>query len=343
MSFIWIISSAVLALLIAAAAMPFFSSNKMPVEGKTALITGASEGLGLCVARMLSEKGANIIIVSRTASKLENALKTIAAAAKDPEKQRFHYIAVDVGTAEYSDAVFAEATEWNGGAPPDIVWCVAGISMPGIFRESPMWSVRRQMDVNFYGQAEMAHTALRVWCDKNAPVEKEPKHFIFTTSVASFLSVAGYSPYSPSKWAVRGLADALAQEVLLYPQKVEIHVVAPATMLTACTEIENRTKPEVLHLIEKDDPIGSAEDTAKAAIQGLENGDYMIAHGLIPSAMKFGVLGGIRRNNWVLDTIFAMLTPLVYIYYVPVITNIIRKYQREHDHPSTYAKQPNKE
>ncbi|KAJ3554726.1 hypothetical protein NPX13_g10537 [Xylaria arbuscula] len=46
----------------------------MPVEGKTVLITGASEGMGRSVARQLAEKGASVILVSRSANKLEEAM-----------------------------------------------------------------------------------------------------------------------------------------------------------------------------------------------------------------------------------------------------------------------------
>ncbi|KAG8428585.1 3-dehydrosphinganine reductase [Metarhizium acridum] len=57
--------------------MGLFSGNKMPVAGKTVLITGGSEGMGLSVAQQLAAKGANIILVSRSTAKLEEALKTV--------------------------------------------------------------------------------------------------------------------------------------------------------------------------------------------------------------------------------------------------------------------------
>lgn len=57
-----------------ATTMGFSGKNQFPVDGKTVLITGGSDGMGLSAARQLAAKGANIIIVSRNVGKLEEAL-----------------------------------------------------------------------------------------------------------------------------------------------------------------------------------------------------------------------------------------------------------------------------
>lgn len=62
--------------------------------------------------------------------KLDEALKDIKAAAKSPETQRFHAIPADVSTPNYAEAVIDDATAWNNGQPPEIVWCLAGLSTP---------------------------------------------------------------------------------------------------------------------------------------------------------------------------------------------------------------------
>lgn len=97
---------------------------------QTILLTGASEGTGLSAARIFSSKGANVIIVSRNLAKLEDAIKSIKTAANRPETQRFHAIAADVAEPNYAEGVIADATAWNEGHPPEIVWCLAGLSTP---------------------------------------------------------------------------------------------------------------------------------------------------------------------------------------------------------------------
>lgn len=94
------IAAAAIFALLTAVTMGLFSKNKMPVEGKvryppfplrtvpqifvlternlqTVLITGASEGMGLSVACQLAAKGANVVIISRSAEKLEKALSAV--------------------------------------------------------------------------------------------------------------------------------------------------------------------------------------------------------------------------------------------------------------------------
>lgn len=56
------------------AIMRLFGKNQMPVDGKTVLITGGSDGMGLSVARQLAAKGANLILVARNVGKLEEAV-----------------------------------------------------------------------------------------------------------------------------------------------------------------------------------------------------------------------------------------------------------------------------
>lgn len=98
-------------------------------------MTGGSEGTGLGAARVFASKGANVVIVSRTQAKLDEAIKSIQMEAKSPEMQRFHAIAADVAEPGYAERVVADATAWNDGQPPEIVWCLAGLSTPMLWTE----------------------------------------------------------------------------------------------------------------------------------------------------------------------------------------------------------------
>ncbi|KAI2470650.1 NAD(P)-binding protein [Annulohypoxylon bovei var. microspora] len=323
--------------LTAASAMGAFSSkNQMPVEGKTILITGASEGMGRSAALQLAAKGANLILVSRSAPKLEAAVADAKARALHPETQRFTYMTADVSQPDYAAPLLAEAVAWNGGQPLDVVWCVAGTSTPDFWLEVPLAHTRSQMDINFWGSAEMAHAVLRLWCAPGAPVVPEPKHLILTSSVLAFFPVLGYGPYTPAKSALRGLADTLVQELEMYPQKVKLHVVYPGSIGSAGFERENRTKPEVTKKIEEGDPVQTPDDVAAAAIRNLEKGQYFITVAFLGHLMRWGGLGGSPRNNLLVDTLMCCFLPIVWIFVLPDIYSKIRKYAKEHGHPSIY-------
>jgi len=77
---IWTIVAILLgALAILPSIMVLFGKNKFDVNGKTVLLTGASEGMGKSVAKQLAAKGANLIIVSRNVAKLEAAIAEFKA------------------------------------------------------------------------------------------------------------------------------------------------------------------------------------------------------------------------------------------------------------------------
>ncbi|KAJ1337475.1 3-dehydrosphinganine reductase [Microdochium nivale] len=335
----WVLIAVLIAVISIVAMGLFSSSDKLPVDGKTVLITGASEGMGRSVALQLSAKGANIIIVSRSVVKLEQAISDIKAAARNPQSQRFHYISADVSKPDYGQPLLEQAVEWNNGKAIDIVWCAAGMSTPGFWADSPMSVKRSEMDINFWGSAELAHASLRQWCAPDAPVVPEPKHLIFTASVLALFPFVGYGNYTPTKAAMRGLADTLVQEVEAYPQNVKVHIVYPGTILTSGFEREELTKPKITKVIEEGDPRLTADEVASRAIAGLERGDYSVTTGFYPGGfLRWGAQGGQPRNSWVVDTIMGMIVPIVWIFALPDIYSKIRKFTKTNGHPASYDK-----
>ncbi|KAK8086180.1 3-ketodihydrosphingosine reductase [Apiospora phragmitis] len=285
--------------------MGWFGHNHMPVEGRTILMTGGSEGIGLSAARIFSSKGANVAIVSRNQAKLDEAIKRTKTQAKSPDTQRFHAIAADVAEPGYAERVVADATAWNDGQPPEIVWCLAGLATPMLWtEEEAMKAARYSMDVNYFGSAEMSRAIMCAWllpgqAEQGAkqPSTKQSrpaaKHIIFTGSVLSTFSLAGHGTYAPSKFAVRALADALA---------MEMHLVLPNSVTTAGYERENATKPQ------------SAEEVASLSIAGLEKGRYFITTAFVGDLMRWGAMGKSPRNNWFIDTLMASILPLIMLY-----------------------------
>ena len=114
--------------------------------------------------------------------------------------------------------------------------------------------MRQQMDVNFWSCVDIAHAILNEWLAPSADKGKE-RHLIFTSSVVAFYPVAGYALYAPSKAAIKSLSDTLAQEVLLYGDNVKVHTIFPGTISSPGIELENKTKPDITHILEESDPV----------------------------------------------------------------------------------------
>ncbi|KAI0196914.1 3-ketodihydrosphingosine reductase tsc-10 [Astrocystis sublimbata] len=305
--------------------MGWFGQNHMPVEGRTILLTGGSDGTGLSAARIFSSRGANVVIVSRTQAKLEAAIQSIKAVAKSPETQRFYAISADVAVPGFAERVVADATAWNNGQPPEIVWCLAGLSTPMLWTEDEaLKAARYTMDVNYFGSAEMSHAIMRAWLRPGQPAKQEPsvkkdrpmaKHIIFTGSVLSVFSLAGHATYTPSKFALRALADALAMEARLYPDTpIEVHLLLPNSVTTAGYERENATKPQVTVELEGRDTPQSADEVAALSIAGLEKGRYFIATSFTGNLMRWSAMGNSPRDNWVVDTLMSSILPFIMLY-----------------------------
>lgn len=188
------------------------------------------------------------------------------------------------------------------------------------------------MDSNYFSSAYVAHAALRGWLSPSASPSKatETKHLIFTSSVVAFYPLAGYSPYTPSKSALRALSDTLSQELQLYSkgEAVKVHTIFPATIFTAMYEVENLTKPAVTKKLEESDGGQTPDEVATASVKGLERGEELVTtNGLLGYVMKVGMLGASKRNGWgVVDTITSWIMSIVYIFVRWDMDRTVRKW-----------------
>uniref|UniRef100_A0A093V554 3-dehydrosphinganine reductase n=1 Tax=Talaromyces marneffei PM1 TaxID=1077442 RepID=A0A093V554_TALMA len=327
-----------------------FGPNQFPVNGKTILITGASEGLGRSIAIQLAQKGANVVIASRSAHKLETAIADIKAAAVNPSTQRFHFISADLTDPDAADRLLEETTTWNNGVAPDVVWCCAGYCHPGLFIDVPIKTLRDQMDTVYWTSAYTAHATLRRWL---VPVSQTtgkehppPRHLIFTASTLAVFTVSGYSPYSPPKAAMRNLSDVLVQEIEMYngarrkkdadapATDVKIHIVFPMGMTSPGFENEQKLKPELTHIMEEADKPQLPEEVASIAIKGLERGDFQIITNAIGQIMRSSALGSSPRNNIFFDTAASWLSNVVCLFVIPDLAKKAFNYGKQKGIPS---------
>uniref|UniRef100_A0A8H7MY16 3-dehydrosphinganine reductase n=1 Tax=Bionectria ochroleuca TaxID=29856 RepID=A0A8H7MY16_BIOOC len=299
-------------------------SSQFPVSGRTVVITGGSQGMGLEAGRQLARKGASIVIVARNIENLKSAIKIIAKEASSRETQRFHYVSADLSSESECVRVIGEVEEWNG-ALPDVVWCVAGSSRPQLFIDAPASSLDSHMKNNFFSSAYMAHAILSRWL-RPADVSTSKKtgrpadrHLIFTSSLAALYPIIGYGLYSPSKLALRGLSDALSQEMNLYnaahpnEPRVRLHTIYPGTILTSGYEGELSTKPDVQKSAEEVDLKQTADVVAAKSIAGLESGREFITTDIVASLARQSLLGNTPRGGFLQGLLDAFMAGIISI------------------------------
>ncbi len=315
--------------------------------------------MGKEIARLLAARGANVILVARTVKNLESAVEHAKAHAKNSATQRFTFISADVSSESENARVLAEATAWNNGKSPEIVWCVAGVSTPGLFVETSTDTLRKQMELNYFAPLYLAHQTLQTWFYPKVPyaaasqskgtVPELPRHFIVTSSVAAMFGTISYTPYAPAKAALRALADGLRSEVQLYnaarrsknqssgqapaPFDVQIHAIIPGTILSPGYENEEKTKHPVLNDIEKTDPKQTELEAATAAIKGLERGNFMTPTNWLAYFLCWGMLGNSERSNVLLDLVGQWLTTLVWLVMIPDLNGKVWAWGKKHGMP----------
>jgi NAD(P)-dependent dehydrogenase (short-subunit alcohol dehydrogenase family) len=188
------------------------NAAELRLDGKTALITGASKGLGKAMALSLSEAGATIALVSRDEQRL--------ASVKDEIEQSGGKAAVFVADVRYEDQVRrleSEVSDRMGKV--QILINNAGINLRKNLIDFTLDEWRSVMDSNL--------TSVFLMCRSFVPHMKGFGYgrILNMTSIMSHVSLPGRSAYSSSKTALLGLIRALALE--LAPDGITVNVISP--------------------------------------------------------------------------------------------------------------------
>lgn len=180
-------------------------------QGKVALITGGSSGIGLETARKLAGLGCRVVLAARTASQLDQAVAQIRSDSADAVA-----IVTDVTNADSCRDAVAKTISTFGKL--DILLCSAGLSMRTYFENSDLGAMERVLKVNLFGTLYMTHFAL-------PHVIASRGSLVAVSSLTGKRGVPSYSVYGASKFAVQGLYESLRLEVRRHG--VHVGVVAP--------------------------------------------------------------------------------------------------------------------
>jgi 3-oxoacyl-[acyl-carrier protein] reductase len=224
------------------------------LEGKVAVVTGASKGIGAGIAKHLAAEGA-AVVVNYSSSK-EGADKVVDEITKRGGKA----IAVqaDVAKKKDIDRLFAETKKAFGRL--DIL-----VNNAGVYGFAPLENVteehfHKHFDVNVLGLLLASQAALKYFGREGGSV-------INISSGASTLTPANTSVYSATKAAVDAITRALAKE--LGPRNIRVNAINPGMVMTEGVVAGGFDKSDFRKQLESQTPlgrIGQTDDIAPAAV-----------------------------------------------------------------------------
>uniref|UniRef100_A0A803JIF3 3-dehydrosphinganine reductase n=1 Tax=Xenopus tropicalis TaxID=8364 RepID=A0A803JIF3_XENTR len=211
---------------------PLISPKPLKLAGAHVVVTGGSSGIGKCVAVECFKQGAFITLVARDEGKLVQAKKEIEKYSIN-DKQVVLCISVDI-SKDYRQVenVIKQAQEKLG--PVDMLVNCAGMAIAGNFEEIEIDKFARLMEINYLGSVYPSRAVI------STMKERRMGRIVFVSSQAGQLGLFGYTAYSPTKFALRGLAEALQMEVK--PYNIYVTVAYPPDTDTPGFAEENKTK-----------------------------------------------------------------------------------------------------
>src|SRR3954467_10720173 len=165
----------------------------LSIEGRTALLTGATGGIGEAIARALHRKGANVILSGRRAEVLERIQNELGDRAEGEP-------------ADLTDRSDVERLA-RRAAEVDVLVANAGLPASGRLEEFTPEELDRALDVNLRAPLQLARAAAP------AMVERGSGHLVFVSSMAGKVVSPGGGLYSATKFGLRAFAAGLRQDL----------------------------------------------------------------------------------------------------------------------------------
>jgi 3-oxoacyl-[acyl-carrier protein] reductase len=222
------------------------------LDGKVALVTGASRGIGRAIAEALAEQGATVIVnfVRGEAQAKEVADGIIAKGGKA------EILGFDVANAEACEEAIAAAAKRHGRL--DVAVSNAGISIDGLILRLKAEDIEKTLSINVGGAFSVARAAVKVM------MRARSGRVVFVSSVVGEMGNAGQSAYAASKAALLGLAKSLAREYVA--RGITVNAVAPGYVDTDMTQALTTEQREALLKAVPMGRVATARDIATAVV-----------------------------------------------------------------------------
>jgi 3-dehydrosphinganine reductase len=256
------------------------------IAGSHAIVTGGSSGIGLATARLLVARGAEVSLLARDATRLEDAARDISGGVA-PDR-----VATATADVRDGDAVRGALTRLTDRfGPCDILVTAAGNAYPGYFEQLDDAVFRDQMDVDYFGTLHAVRAVVP------GMIARRRGHLALVASTAALVGVFGYSAYAPAKYAVRGLAETLRAELVSHG--IVVSCVYPPDTKTPGLERENALKPPETERISSSIRPRDATTVAQAIVRGIERNRLVITADPQTAALArvAGLLGPYVRHT----------------------------------------------
>lgn len=218
------------------------------LTGKTALVTGASGGIGSAVAKTLHAQGATVAL---SGTRVE-ALEAVASELGD----RAHILPCNLGDSAAVDALPKQAEEAMGQL--DILVNNAGVTKDNIFMRMKDDEWNDVLAVNLTASFRLARASMR------GMMKRRWGRIISITSVVGTMGNPGQANYAASKAGVTGMTKSIAQEVA--SRNVTANCVAPGFIATAMTDALDDGQQERVNGMIPMGRMGSGEEIASSVL-----------------------------------------------------------------------------
>ncbi len=238
------------------------------LQGKWALVTGASSGLGVDFADILASNGANIVLVARRADKLE-------AVAEDLRQR--HSVAVKVIALDLSvpGAVTSLLEQLKAGdVNPTVLINNAGVGAHGPFADSEWARVQAMLQLNIVTLTELTHAVLP------AMRAAGEGYILQVGSLAAFQACPNSAAYAATKSYVLHLGEALNFE--LKGAGIKVAVLNPGITETEFFDVSGHNLTKWLERV-----MMKSRPVAEAGIDALFAGDASVIAGTLNKATAF--------------------------------------------------------
>ncbi|MBN9598677.1 MAG: 3-oxoacyl-[acyl-carrier-protein] reductase [Afipia sp.] len=218
------------------------------LTGKTALVTGATGGIGGAIARALHAQGASVAISGTR----RDVLDTLAGELKD----RVHVLPCNLGNADEVEALVPSAEKAMGQL--DILVANAGITRDNLFVQLRDEDWNEVINVNLTATFRLARAATKLM------MRKRFGRIIGITSVVGVTGNAGQVNYASSKAGLIGMMKSIAQEYAR--RNVTANCIAPGFIATPMTDALNDKQREGVLGKVPAGRLGTPDDIAAAAV-----------------------------------------------------------------------------
>ncbi|QTN18952.1 3-oxoacyl-[acyl-carrier-protein] reductase [Brevundimonas sp. AJA228-03] len=219
------------------------------LTGKTALVTGATGGIGGAVARALHAQGATVV--------LSGTREAVLADMKAELGERAHFATANLSDPASVDALVGVAEE-VAGAGLDILVANAGITRDGLLLRMKDEDFQSVLTVNLESYFRLSRAAMK------GMMKRRSGRIIGITSVVGVTGNAGQTNYAASKAGMIGFSKSLAQEV--GSRGITVNCIAPGFITSPMTDVLNEQQREGILRNIPAGRLGTGDEIAAAAV-----------------------------------------------------------------------------